>query len=344
MSYFIIFLQKSQGGNKDLKKLYIAMFSVILLAMATVPIIAVKKEPIKAVNSTVKATITQNTEKSEIFANKDKEESFLVYITDKKQIEKVGLSEYLLGVLSCEMDESYPPEALKAQAVAAHTLLLYRKAKNNGKKYDITDSYLTDQGYYTPEKRLEKYGDELEKLENKIESAVNQVKNEVIYYNNKPIMAVYHDTSGGKTENASDIWGGNYPYLKSVDSISDMLNPNYLSKVVVSKNEFEKKLKKIVGSLPKKKAFIGKTTTTSAGTVKKIVIGSKSLSGQIIRETFNLKSANFDLKYEDNKFTFTVRGFGHGVGMSQYGAYYMANKGSNYKRILNWYYKGCTIK
>lgn len=327
-----------------MKKLYLVLFAFVFFAMATTPIIAVKNENLITANAEIKV---KKSEKIRIQTNvlkNNNEEQFLVYITDKRKIEKVSLSEYLLGVLSCEMDESYPLEALKAQAVAAHTLLLYKKAQNKGENYDITDSYLTDQGYYTAGKRLKKYGDETSKLEEKLLLAIGQVKNKIIYYKNKPIMAVYHDTSGGKTENAADVWGKNYPYLKSVNSISDMLNPSFLSTVSFRKSEFEKKLKSIGGKFIKNKAYIGKITTTSAGSVKKIEIGKNSFSGQKIRETFNLKSANFDLKYEDKRFLFTVRGFGHGVGMSQYGAYYMAKKGSDYKSILNWYYKACKIK
>ncbi len=312
--------------------------------MASSPIIAVKTEKTTVANAEIKAKKSEKTQKIADFGKKQNEQSFLVYITDKKQVKKITLSEYLLGVLACEMDEGYPIEALKAQAVAAHTLLLYKKAQNKAKNYDITDSYLTDQGYFTAQKRREKYGNDLENLEEKLKSAINQVKNEIIYYKNQPIMAVYHDTSGGKTENAKDVWGKDYPYLKSVNSISDMLNPNYLSKVTFSKKEFLKRLKTLGGKLPKTKEYIGKITTTSAGSVKKAVIGTKAYSGQKLREIFGLKSANFDLKYENKRFCFTVRGFGHGVGMSQYGAYYMAQKGSDYKSILKWYYKNCKIR
>lgn len=331
-----------------MKRLYISMFSLIFCAMISVPIISVKNPPAKKVRS--KAVLTQKsteksvTQKANATAKFENEEYFSVYITDKKKVEKISLSEYLLGVLSCEMDESYPSEALKAQAVAAHTLLLYRKQENSKKNYDITDSYKTDQGYYTYEKRKEKYGKELNSLESKLKKAVSEVKDKIIYYKEKTILAVYHDTSGGKTENAVDIWGGDYPYLKSVDSISDMFNPNFLSKVYLSKKEFCEKLKKIGGKLSKKTAYIGKITTTDSGTVKSIVIGKKTYSGAKIREAFGLRSSNFDLKFEDKKFKFTVRGFGHGVGMSQYGAYYMAKNGNTYKQILNWYYTDCEIK
>lgn len=324
-----------------MEKLYILIFSVIFLAMLTIPLISVQnndKTCIKTEKTEVKTT-------SNITLKKSEEEKVKIYLSDKKQVSEITLSEYLVGVVMTEMDESYPDEALKAQAVAAHTLLLYRQKENKNKDYDITDDYSLDQGYLNEENRQKKYGDIYETTEKRVKKLVNSVKNKVIYYKNEPILAVYHDTSGGKTENAKDIWGGDYPYLVSVESISDLLNPSYLSTVTYTKQEFESRLKELGVSLPKsEKNYIGKAKTTESGTIKSIVIAEKSFSGQKIREAFNLRSANFDLKYDDKKFVFTVRGFGHGVGMSQYGALFMAKEGSNYKQILKWYYTGCEIK
>ena len=324
-----------------MEKLYILIFSVIFLAMLTIPLISVENnDKTGSQNEKTEVKTTSN-----ITLKKSEEEKVKIYLSDKKQVSEITLSEYLVGVVMTEMDESYPDEALKAQAVAAHTLLLYRQKENKNKDYDITDDYSLDQGYLNEENRQKKYGDIYETTEKRVKKLVNSVKNKVIYYKNEPILAVYHDTSGGKTENAKDIWGGDYPYLVSVESISDLLNPSYLSTVTYTKQEFESRLKELGVSLPKsEKNYIGKAKTTESGTVKSIVIAEKSFSGQKIREAFNLRSANFDLKYEDKKFVFTVRGFGHGVGMSQYGALFRAKEGSNYKQILKWYYTGCEIK
>ncbi|MGN0173532.1 MAG: stage II sporulation protein D [Acutalibacteraceae bacterium] len=329
-----------------MEKLYLCIFAIIFFAMLTIPVIsmndsvrsAAKKTADKKTTTVIK-TETKDTTKAQ------NEETVKVYMSKTKKINEVKINEYLLGVCLTEMDESYHNEAIKAQAVAAHTLLLYRKAENSDKDYDITDDYSIDQGYMDKSARKEKYGDETQELEQKAAKLIEQVKNKVIYYKNKPILAVYHDTSGGKTENAKDIWGGDYPYLQSVESISDLLNPSYLSTVTYTKTEFLSRFKAIGGKLPKKTSeYIGKSETTNSGTVKKITIGEKSFTGQKIREAFSLRSANFDLKYEDKKFIFTVRGFGHGVGMSQYGANAMAKEGSDYQEILNWYYKNCEIK
>lgn len=324
-----------------MEKLYILIFSVIFIAMLTIPLISVENnDKTGSQNEKPKVKSTSN-----VTLKKSEEEKVKIYLSDKKQVSEITLSEYLVGVVMTEMDESYPDEALKAQAVATHTLLLYRQKENKDKDYDITDDYHSDQGYLNKENRQKKYGDVYETTEKRVKKLINSVKNKIIYYKNEPILAVYHDTSGGKTENAKDIWGGDYPYLVSVESISDLLNPSYLSTVTYTKQEFESRLKGLGVSLPKsEKNYIGKAKTTESGTVKSILIAEKNFSGQKIREAFNLRSANFDLKYEDKKFVFTVRGFGHGVGMSQYGALFMAKEGSNYKQILKWYYTGCEIK
>lgn len=321
-----------------MEKLYLCIFAIIFFAMIAIPLIAIETD-VKSV------TDKKETSNSNITVSEDTTEKIKVYMTNEKKTKSVSLSEYLLGVCLTEMDESYPDEAIKAQAVAAHTLLLYRANENSDKEYDITDDYSVDQGYLDKNGRKKKYGDELKPLENRVKKLVDCVKNKVIYYDEKPILAVYHDTSGGKTENAKDIWGEDYPYLVSVESISDLLNPSYMSTVTYTKQEFSSRLKTLGASLPKsEKNYIGESKTTDSGTVKTIKIGGKSFSGQKIREVFSLRSANFDLAYADKKFTFTVRGFGHGVGMSQYGASFMANEGSTYEDILKWYYKGCEIK
>ncbi|MBQ4155455.1 MAG: stage II sporulation protein D [Clostridia bacterium] len=320
-------------------RLYLLIFTIMFFAIVTIPLSVIEIDTEKYEKITISTTnSTASTKKS-----KDKE--VYIYMSDDKKIKKTSISEYLLGVVLTEMDGSYPDEALKAQAVAAHTLLEFRKQENKNKKYDITDDYSIDQGYMNYKKRKAKYGDELKALEMRVKPLILEVKNKLIYYNNKPILAVYHDTSGGKTENCKDIWGGDYPYLKSVDSISDLLNPAYLSTVTYTKHEFSAKLKKLKITLPKNlNSFIGDIKTTNSGTVKSIVLGKKTFTGVQIRSAFSLRSANFDLKLIDDKFTFTVRGYGHGVGMSQYGASVLAKEGSDYKSILKYYYTGVEIK
>lgn len=263
-----------------------------------------------------------------------------IYMSETKKVQKITLKEYLVGVVLCEMDGTFPNEALKAQIIASHTMLEWRKRENKDKNYDITDDYTLDQGYFTHEQRKNKYGAECNSLENRAGKLVDAVHDKLIYCDGEIICAVYHAISGGKTENAKDIWGGQYKYLQSVDSASDIFEKNYLTSVSVSKNEFFKKL-----NLKRKdKISITNIKKTGSKSVKTININGKKFTGEKIRSIFSLRSMNFDITVEKNNVIFTVRGYGHGVGMSQRGAAALANKGKGFEQILLYYYKNCEIK
>jgi len=242
------------------------------------------------------------------------------------------------------MPAEYTEEALKAQAVAARTFLNYKKAQNAKEDYDITADESTDQAFLSEEQLKEKWGDNFSKNLEKIEAVVKATQDEMIFYENKPIMAVYHAVSSGKTETAANVWGEDYPYLTVTDSIGDLLCPDYLSTVKVSVEDFKKGMSSLVELSGEAKGWLGKSESTESGTVSKITLGGKEFKGSDLREKFSLKSSSFDLTFDGTSFIFTVRGYGHGVGMSQYGANYMAQQGSDYKEILNWYYKDCEIK
>lgn len=263
-----------------------------------------------------------------------------IYLSESKRIKKITLREYLIGVVLCEMDGTFPDEALKAQIIASHTMLEWRKRENKDKNYDITDDYKIDQGYFTHKQRANKYSDECASLEKRAGKLVDAVRDKLIYCDGEIICAVYHAISGGKTENAKDIWGGEYKYLQSVDSASDIFEKNYLTSVSVRKSEFFKKLKL------KKSTKISLTNInkTGSGSVRSIKINGKKFTGETIRSAFSLRSMNFDITVENKSVLFTVRGYGHGVGMSQRGAAALANKGKGFEQILLYYYKNCEIK
>ena len=163
-------------------------------------------------------------------------------------------------------------------------------------------------------------------------------------YNDEYICAVFHAISNGTTENATDVWGGKYPYLISVSSIGDKLSPAYQSQVTFTEKEFKEILQKEGVKFTKDtEKWIEKITNTETGMVKSIQICGKTLKGTEFRTIFSLKSSTFTYEYKDKKFIFTVNGYGHGVGMSQYGADYMARQGFSYKEILEHYYQGAEI-
>lgn len=263
-----------------------------------------------------------------------------------KNITEMPLRDYLIGVVASEINAAYHEEAIKAQCVAAHTMLLYSKEyKNDGLNgADISDSSATHQGFLTEDEQKKKWGENYEKYRKKIEKCIDEVIDFTIQYNGEPINAVFHSISNGQTENATDVWGGEYPYLISVNSVGDKLSPAYHSEVKVTAEKFEEIMSEN-GANPsgEPSKWVEKITNTDTGMVKEITIGEKTFKSTEIRTLFGLKSSTFTVKYTDDNFVFTVSGYGHGVGMSQYGADYMARQGFTYDEILKHYYTGVEI-
>lgn len=320
-------------------KLYVILSSVILLSMLTVPLTATTKN----ISPTVKNSETVAVEKKVTNEPKnDMQVKILRTKTDK--IYKTDLLDYLTGVTAAEIGTDYENEAIKAQAVAAHTMLLYRKAENSDNDYDITDSSERDQSYYDEDERKKAFGDKFDADEKKLREQINSVINKTITYDGKPILAAYFDLSGGKTESAKNVWGKDYKYLQPVESVSDMLSPKYISTVTFSKDEFSSIASSLkVTAKGDASKWVSLINCSESGTVLEITLCGKKFSGADIRKAFQLRSANFDLDYKNDSFIFTVRGSGHGVGMSQNGANSMAKQGSKYYEILKWYYKGVQI-
>lgn len=277
--------------------------------------------------------------------------SFKVYFPNTKEVKTYTIEEYLFGVVAGEMNITCEDEALKAQTIAAYSLALYRKAKREKSpdksimNADVTADSKVDQAFLTREQVKAKWGNNYEQYAKKLEAIITLVKGKYLTYNGEIAQTVYHDTSSGKTETAENMWGSAIEYLTSVQSVGDILNPEYLTKVTVAKDEFVRLLSEndVKISSDKLKSEIEIISRTESGTVLSIKLGDKTLKGTKIREIFNLRSANFDISFTDEKVEFTVRGYGHGVGMSQYGANEMAKQGSSYEDILKWYYKGCEI-
>lgn len=267
-------------------------------------------------------------------------------ISDSKTgaVTEMKANEYIFGVVAAEMPALYNDEALKAQAVASYTFACYRRAENKDKEYDLSTDFNTDQSFITEEKAREKWGDKADEYCNKLKNAIEEVKNLAVTYDGKPILAVYHAVSSGKTEDCKNVWGGDYPYLKATASPGDTLAPDYISKATFSEEEVKKKLseKCVISGEPTD--YFKSLKRTSSGTVTSAEVCGSTLSGSEIRALFSLRSSNFEVRCKDDEFCFTVYGYGHGVGMSQYGADYMAKQGSDFKEILLHYYSGCKVE
>ena len=262
---------------------------------------------------------------------------------------EMNLDEYLLGVVSAEMPADYEIEALKAQAVVARTYTLYTIIHSN-KHGDgiICTSSSCCQAWLSKEERLSKW-DEADRDTNwnKIKEAVYSTSGEVIEYNGEVIDAFFHANSGGKTEIPANVWGGtNYPYLQSVETSGEEGYTQYSSENIVSKKELESIVKEKYKDFAidwNEKNSIEIKEYTDGGRIKTIKIGNKNLSGVEVRSMFKLKSANFVCEITDDTVKFSVKGYGHGVGLSQTGADSMAKEGANYKDIINHFYANVQI-
>ena len=264
-------------------------------------------------------------------------------------IEEIPLEEYLYGVVSAEMPVDFEFEALKTQAIVARTYTIYKIEQNQSKhgEASICDDSSCCQAWITKEDRLSRWEeDKREENWNKIVQAVNQTKGKIITYNGKPINAFFHSNSGGSTETPVNVWGGTgYPYLQTVETSGEEEYSQYSSELEISKEDFISKIKEKYSDFSinfKDEDAIKVIEYTSGGRIKTIKIGNHNLSGVEIRSIFGLKSANFTIEIKDN-IKFSVKGYGHGVGMSQTGADSLAKKGYECEDIIKHFYTGVEV-
>ncbi len=277
-------------------------------------------------------------------------DTITVFLSDTKENLAVSEFEYVCGSVAAEMPLMYHEEALKAQAIACYTnslRLKNSKDKSTINGADISDNPATHQGYLTREERKEKWGEDYQKYESKLETIVKDVAGEFLTYDGEYCLCAFSAICTGTTESAENVWGEKIPYLVSVKSSGDTLSPQYSSTNTFTKSQFISIMKDLDVSINSKanlKDITGKSKTSKAGTVLKIEINKKSLTGEQIRNAFSLRSSAFKITATENEVTFKVSGYGHGVGMSQYGADFMARQGSTYDEILKHYYKGAEIE
>lgn len=308
--------------------------------------------PVKAVANSKKSL--KSDEKSVVKSEErvsDGNEYISVMAASNGKIEKIELREYVIGSVAAEMNALYHSEALKAQAVASYTYAKKIREENEKHKEasledaDITDSPDSHQGYIDREERKEKWGDDFEKYEEKIEAAVNEVFGTYLTYNGETALTVYHCVSAGRTQSAESLWGSDIPYLISVESPGDRLSPDYSQKKNFSDSRFKELAAECGAKLEGEADDWVKETVKDeeSGYVSAVKLGTKTVSAATFRNVFELRSLCFEISHSDNGFTVVCLGYGHGAGMSQYGADYMARQGSSWREILNHYYPGTEI-
>ena len=249
------------------------------------------------------------------------------------------------------MPADFEEEALKAQAVAARTYLYSHIAEKD--KGNIAESHngaaiCTDsthcQAYISEDKRRESWGAGAEENWNKISTAVDETTGQIMTYNDEIISAVFHSTSSGITESAVDVWGADVPYLQSVASTGDEESPKYHSELTLSEQEFKNIAEEKIDGVDWNNGLVSNINRSNAGGIVTLDVGGVNIKGTEFRNIFSLRSANVEISQENGNIKMSVKGFGHGVGMSQYGADYLARQGKTYEEILKTYYTGVEIE
>lgn len=268
-------------------------------------------------------------------------------------VQTVSARDYVIGAVCAEMPATFEPEALKAQAVAAHTYAERQRRSEAASPTaqlsgaDFSNDSRRYQAFYTLDQIKGFYGDSFDVYYPKVEAAVDAVLGEILCYQDAPIIAAFHSLSTGVTEDAAQVWGSAVPYLVPVDSPADCDAPKYREEVTLTADAVREKLLTAVPELElseKPEDWFGKAERTDSGTVCSMQVGDQSLGGQTLRAAFGLRSAAFTLSLEGDSFTFVTKGYGHCVGMSQYGANAMAAQGSSYREILAHYYPGTALQ
>lgn len=264
-------------------------------------------------------------------------------------VTNMTMSDYLWRVTAAEMPAAFEAEALRAQTVCARTYALWKLSAGTHEAdgADVCTDSACCQAYIEPADAAGKWGEAAEEYTARIAAAVADTDGQIMTYEGAPIQAVFFSSSAAATEDAAAVWGSSVPYLTSVDSPEGDEVPDYHSAVTLSAEEVaalvqDAGLAADLSGDPS--GWFSGAVYTASGRVAEIRVGGVALSGGAARSLFSLRSACFTVDYADGAFTFSVVGYGHGVGMSQYGANAMAKAGSGWREILEHYYTGIAIQ
>lgn len=328
-----------------------AIIALTLAAMFFIPLSAIPKIPSAPEEKPVSPSSESSSSLPEEKNPEPSEEGafpegfFRIFDLETEEIYEVSYEDYIKGAIASEMGADFEYDALVAQGIAAFSCGLYQKNARFDADYDFSAAPEKKLGYMTKEKAKEIYGDAFSEKWAIICSAAEKSAEYVLTYDGKPALAVYHAISNGMTESSENVWGGALSYLVPVESPGDKLSPDYESKVTLDRQKVLEILNKNGAGLSGKKPeewFLGEERTES-GYVDRIKIGAATFSGEKLRSIFGLRSSDFDVSYMDGNFIFTVRGYGHGVGLSQVGANHMAKEGASFEEILLHYYPGTKL-
>lgn len=329
--------------------LFAVLIFVLPFAGLLIPQQSKSAAPVPSAASTAQSTPQSASEQSPA---QNAEESFLILNEDDAQVHTVSARDFVLGAVAAEMPMSYPDEALKAQAVASHTYALAQQALNDGSNTalqgaDFSANPSQRLGYVTQEMMREMWGGAYDENRARLEQMVDSVLTQRVVYNGAPALTCYHAMSCGSTEASEHVWGTAVPYLVSVASPYDVGAQDYEATLSFTQQEMALELQELLGGTEPQgepDTWFGEAQATPAGYITAIDVQGASVAGTALRRALGLRSTAFTIAYADGVFTVTTRGYGHGVGMSQFGANAMALTGKTYEEILAWYYPGTQLE
>lgn len=274
-------------------------------------------------------------------------EPILVWDNAENRLLTLDAKEYLVGAAACEVPYTWPDNAILAQMVACHSWALYQKTQADGSNEGAWFSVNTTQCKgYAPEQVLRsRWGAQYEETRTHFEQLAEQVLHQVLLYDGSPAAACYHAISCGHTQASQNIWVEALPYLQGVDSPWDAYADNYEVTIQYSRRQMYDALAMNLNLTPGDDpgVWFGQPVWDAAGYVASIPICGQEFSGVEVRSALSLRSACFSLSYADEMFTITTHGYGHGAGLSQYGAYAMAQGGAAWQEILAYYFPGTDL-
>lgn len=329
-----------------MKKTIGAAFLAVVLLFGGPWVLAGSDEKAMSEDDREPAQEQQESEKTEGL----KDAAVTLRVWDGSKTVEMTMAEYLPGVVRGEMPATFEEEALAAQAAAERTYIYYQMRGGHKAAHpdaDICMDHTCCNAWVSEEKARERWGENADAYEAKIQKAVHGTDGKVMLYNDAPILAAFHSSSAGVTAGSGDVWTKDLPYLTSVKSpeTADSV-PNYYSVNTFSADAFRTAFLEahpeadLSGGAD---GWFGDTVRNDSDRVEKITIGGVSVQGTEVRSIFSLRSACFTVEATAGEVTFHVTGYGHGVGMSQYGANELAKEGKNWQEILTWYYSGVTI-
>ncbi len=331
---------------KKMLLLFTTIFFLIVIVIPVVFVMALQGDEEKQADEQ-SPSLTQS---DKVIDPKEIEDQIMisVYRTQMKKVEQIPIEEYVEGVVAAEMPADFEQEALKAQAIAARTYIIRRLAEKDFSDVPaegvVTDT-VQHQVFLDDAQRREKWGGDYEWKTRKIREAVVATTGQVITYNGKPINATFFSTSNGYTENSEEYWQQEIPYLRSVEVPWDRESPLYQQVTTLSVETFRKKLGVPLTVEASTGSAWSQVLDRSTGKrIARIKVGDRVFTGREIREKLNLPSSHFSWKIENGMVIITTFGYGHGVGMSQWGANGMARDGKTVEEIISYFYRGVEIE